>query len=365
MSRNFFYRLLIVCLLPVYAFALSLPEKYPSYAYVFAEFDVDESYIYDSSFEAFVQNNEKKTVKFYKRSLERGDMLLPMVKNRLMDDGLSDLFIYISMVESGFTSDIVSPKKAVGIWQFMPATAKHYKLQVCNALDERCDPETSTKAAMAYLRKLHKQFGKWYIAVMAYNCGEGRMAKAIKKAGTDDLSILLNPYEKYLPRETRKYIKKILLTAMVGESEILDFQSKNDSIMQVEVKGGTKLSNIAALLGMKSSRLKKLNRQYKNGLIPKEHQVYTITIPEEKMMLFYMKYEMDAEGSDKKLKSIKPHFISHYVRLGDTLEVLAKKYNSSAEEIRLANKLQDDALTLDMFLLIPVDESTFDAMMEE
>ena len=214
-QRYIFHILIFVLLWPVYAFSLSLTEKYPSYTYVFSEFDVDESYIYDSLFEAFVKKNEKNIVKFYKCSIKRGNILLPMVKSRLMDDGLSDLLIYISMIESGFTSDIVSPKKAVGIWQFMPATAKRYKLEVCSSFDERCDPDTSTKAAMVYLRKLHKQFGKWYLAVMAYNCGEGRMAKAIKKAGSDDLSILLDPYEKYLPRETRDYIKKILLLPML------------------------------------------------------------------------------------------------------------------------------------------------------
>ena len=276
-----------------------------------------------------------------------------------MDDGLSDLLIYISMIESGFTPDIVSSKKAVGLWQFMPATAKHYKLEVCNGLDERCDPDSSTKAAITYLRKLHKQFGKWYLAVMAYNCGEGRLAKAIKKAGSDDLSILIDDHDKYLPKETRKYIKKILLVAMIGEAEILDFQVKENSLsndlFQVEVKGGTKLLDIAVLLEMKLSVLKKLNRQYKNALIPNEKARYNLVIPEEKMMLFYMRYEIEEEK-----KTVKPHLLSHYVLMGDTLETLAKKFNSSAEEIRMANQLKDDALTLDLLLLIPVSEALFE-----
>ncbi len=352
--------LFLVLLLPLYAVSASLPEKYPSYAYVFSEFSVDESYIYNESFEKFVLKNEKKIRTFYTRSIERGDYLLPLVKNHLMDDGLSDLLIYISMIESGFTSDIVSSKKAVGLWQFMPATAKHYKLEVCNGLDERCDPESSTKAAIAYLRKLHKQFGKWYLAVMAYNCGEGCLSKAIKKAGSDDLSILIDDHDKYLPKETRKYIKKILLVAMIGEAEILDFQVKEKTLapdlFQVEVKGGTKLLDIALLLEMKLSALQKLNRQFKNALIPNEKARYSIIIPEEKMMLFYMKYEIEEE----KKKCVKPHLVSYYVVMGDTLETVAKKFNSSAGEIKVVNKLKEDALTLDLLLLIPVSEALFE-----
>lgn len=350
--------ILLLLSLPLSLFALSLPEKYPSYAYVFSEFGVNESYIYDSDFEAFVAQNEKRLKKFYRRVSQRGEVLLPLMKNHLIDNDLSDLLVYISMIESGLNTDIVSRKKAVGLWQFMPVTARHYKLEVCKGLDERCDPDSSTKAAMKYLSKLHRQFGEWYLAVMAYNCGEGRLARAIKKAGSSDLSRLLNPYEKYLPKETRAYIKKILLIAMIGENEILDFQSQSAGVMQVEVDGGTKLADIAELLEMKLSVLKRYNKQYKSGCIPCKRKTYMLTIPEEKMMLFYMKYERKAEK-----KVIKPHFISHYVVLGDTLESLAKKYNTDAEEIRLVNKLEDDALTLDMFLLIPVTESLFESLL--
>ena len=354
--------LLLVAFLPTLIFSMSLSEKYPSYAYVFSEFELDETFIYDSDFENFVHKNEKKIQNFYERASQRGEVVIPLVKNHLVDNDLSDLFVYISMIESGFTADIVSPKKAVGLWQFMPATAKHYKLEVCNGFDERCDPDSSTKAAMDYLRKLHKQFGKWYLAVMAYNCGEGRLSKAIKKAGSKELHILINPYNKYLPRETREYIQKILLVAMIGEGEVLDFQSRSANRVQVEVQGGTKLSSIAKLLSMKTAALQKLNRQFKKGTVPRKKKVYKLVIPEEKMMIFYMKYEIQEEINEKILK---PHFISHYVVLGDTLKNLAKEYNSTTEELMMANKLKDDALTLDMFLLIPVTESVFESYLDE
>lgn len=351
-------------LIPSYSFSLSIADKYPSYAYVFAEFGVNEDYIYDEDFERFVLHNEEKIKVFYKRSLHRGKDFLPMMKGYLMDDGLSDLFIYLSMVESGFSPAVVSSKKAVGLWQFMPATAKHYKLSVCNSFDERCDPVSSTNAAINYLQKLHRQFGKWYLAAMAYNCGEGRLSKAIKKADSDELSILLNDKDKYLPLETREYIKKILLVAMIGESTTLDFASGQymfaKELLQVEVLGGMKLGELAKLIEMKPSKLLSLNKQFKDGVIPKEKRIYKVTIPEEKMILFYLRYELPEEK-----KSIKPHLLSHYVSLGETLESIAKQYHSSTEEIKTANQLSDDFLILDTLLVIPVSQEMFEKTLRD
>jgi len=351
--------ILLMMLVSSYSFSLSITDKYPSYSYVFAEFGVDESYIYDRDFEQFVLQNEKKIKAFYTRSLSRGKDLLPMMKGYLMDDGLSDLFIYLSMVESGFSPAIVSPKKAVGLWQFMPATAKHYNLSVYNTFDERCDPISSTNAAINYLNKLHRQFGKWYLAAMAYNCGEGRLEKAIKKAGSDELSILVDDRDKYLPLETREYIKKILLVAMIGESITLDFGSGQHSftndILQVEVLGGTKLRELAKLIEMKPSRLVALNKQFKNAIVPKKNPMYKITIPEEKMVAFYLKYELPEEK-----KSIKPHLIAHNVTLGETVESIAKLYQADMDEIIISNHLEDNHLELDSLLVIPVSKKIFD-----
>ncbi|HEC45904.1 MAG TPA: LysM peptidoglycan-binding domain-containing protein [Epsilonproteobacteria bacterium] len=363
-TRHIIKAVLIFLFMPLYVFSTSLIEKYPSYEYVFSEFGIDGSYIDDVDFEVFVLHNEKKIKDFYERSMKRGDALLPMIRGNLMDNDLSDLFIYISMVESGFSPAIVSPKKAVGLWQFMPATAKHYKLSVCNSFDERCDPVSSTDAAIVYLRKLHKQFGKWYLAVMAYNCGEGRLKKAIKKANTDVLHVLLDSDAKYLPFETREYIKKILLVAMIGEGKMLDFTPINNMssayLTQVEVLGGTKLSHVAKLIDMKENELLKLNKQFRNGLIPKDKKLYNIMIPEDKMITFYLKYEIPDES-----RSIKPYLISHYVSLGDTLKELAEKYHTDIEEIKTANNLSDDALTLDTLLVIPVSQELFEEMLND
>ncbi len=319
-----------------------------------------------------IKDEVQKIKAFYKRSLSRGKDLLPMMKGYLMDDGLSDLFIYLSMVESGFSPAIVSPKKAVGLWQFMAATAKHYDLIVCNSYDERCDTVSATSAAIAYLNKLHKQFGKWYLAAMAYNCGEGCMERAIRRAGTDDLSILTDKNLKYLPRETRAYIKKLLLVSMIGENVTLDFGTGDhdgleDTLIRVDVSGGTSLKQLAKLLKMKEKQLFNLNKSFKNGLVPKEKERYKITIPIEKVYAFYLRYELPKKKQedkkiDKRTLKLKSHMISHYVALGETLESVGKLYHADSKEIMLTNHLKNDFLILDSLLVIPVSQNIFEKM---
>ena len=343
-----------------------LDTKYPSYSYVFDEFDVDESYLYDDAFITFVMKNEKKLKSFYKRSLRRGKEILPMMQGQLIDDGVSDLFIYLSMVESGFSSSIVSPKKAVGLWQFVPATARHYNLTVCSNYDERCDTVSATAAAIRYLNKLHRQFGKWYLAALAYNCGEGCVAKAIKRAGTDELSILTDASLKYLPPETRQYMKKILLVAMIGENATLGYGSKSNSVLenqmiQVDIAGGTSLKKIAKLLKMNEKKLLNLNKSLKNGVVPKDISRYKITIPMGKLYAFYLRYEEPISIKEKE-KVAKSHMVLHNIQLGETLESISKQYKAEIAEIKWANHLKDDFLTLDDMLVIPVTQNIFNTL---
>ena len=343
-----------------FIYAISLEDKYPSYTYVFNEFDVDESYLYDEEFISFVSKYEKNLKSFYKRSLRRGKEILPTMQGLLVDDGVSDLFIYLSMVESGFSTDAVSPKKAVGLWQFMPATAKHYNLTVCNSYDERCDTVSATSAAINYLNKLHKQFGKWYLAAMAYNCGEGCVSRAINRARTDELSVLTDERSKYLPHETRQYIKKLLLLAMIGENLTLGFSNdKSDNfenpLIEVDVLAGTLLKEIAALLKMEEEKLLNLNRSVKNGVVPHDKPMYKITIPIEKMYAFYLRYEQPVPQ-----KHYKSHMVSHNVSLGETLESIAKQYEADTEEIKISNHLADEFLTVDDMLVIPVKQTIFE-----
>lgn len=338
-------------------FASTLENRYTSYTYVLHEFDVDDDYLYNEDFVHFANKNEKKLKQFYTRALLRGESLLPMIQGRLLEDGVSDLFMYLSMVESGFSTHAISNKKAAGLWQFMPSTAKHYNLHVGKRYDERFDAVSATNAAITYLSKLHRQFGKWYLAAMAYNCGEGRLQRAIKKAGTDDLAVLSNDALKYLPKETRDYIRKILLIAMIGESSLMgldDVVESADGLVKVEVDRRTPIEKIAKILKMKVETLFNLNKQFKNKKIPSSQDYYMLSIPLDKIYLFYLRYEPPVHEN-----VTSSNLITHQVKMGETLESLAKLYHTNEDDIRVMNHLEYPYLTVGALLVIPVSQKIF------
>jgi membrane-bound lytic murein transglycosylase D len=122
--------------------------------------------------------------------------------------GMPTEIALLPFVESAFNPVAKSTAKAMGIWQFMPATGKDFKLTQNVFRDERRDVLQSTHAALDYLQRLHRQFGDWQLALAAYNWGEGNVAKAIKRnqaarLPTDYLSLKM-------PKETRDYVPKLM-----------------------------------------------------------------------------------------------------------------------------------------------------------
>ncbi len=371
-------------------------NKYPTYNYVLSQFGVDNNYIYNNSFNKFVIKKEKSLTRFYKNSIKRGKDYIPTFKYMLRDDGLSDLFIYMSMVESGFNPNVISPKKAVGIWQFMPSTARHYNLSVNKYIDERYNPISSTTAAIKYLKKLKKDFGKWYLAIMAYNCGEGRVAKAIKKAGSDDIVVLLDENQKYIPKETREYVKKILLLSMIGENNPynsnipLAFKFKENTIInyddegvvEVFVKRGTNLSILAQIIGVDKNILSKMNSHIKNQNSMVE-EITNITIPKNKLAQFYLLYDIDNSSEvmasalpkagakapvpsfERTLSEIKPkdeYFLSYIVENNISIYKLANEYNITMGDICKANRFLKTNLEIGEIILIPTTEEHFNTL---
>jgi hypothetical protein len=125
-----------------------------------------------------------------------------------VEEGVPLELLVVAEVESGFDPLAISPKGARGPWQLMPATAERFGLRVDGLMDERIHPERSTRAAARYLRELHAQFGNWLLALAAYNAGEQRVAKAVKRGGTRDFWQLAA--RRLLPTETQRYVPAVL-----------------------------------------------------------------------------------------------------------------------------------------------------------
>jgi hypothetical protein len=149
---------------------------------------------------------------FVRAALLRARRHLPLIKRVFKSHGIPPGLAYMALIESGFQTDPVSRAGAVGLWQFMPQTARDYGLKVAPGVDERLDPAKSTYAAARYLRNLYRRFKDWPLAVAAYNCGEGTVEALIRRTGRKTYWQLY----RNLPPETREFVAAVMAAGVVG-----------------------------------------------------------------------------------------------------------------------------------------------------
>lgn len=142
--------------------------------------------------------------------LKRANRWLPQIAEILKEEGIPDDFKYIPAIESAFLNDI-SPKDAVGFWQFRKGAAKDFNLEVTRQVDERYDPIKSTKAACKYLHRAYKKFGDWTLVAASYNRGMSGLDRALKDQKID------NYYDLMLNEETSRYVFRILAAKEIIE----------------------------------------------------------------------------------------------------------------------------------------------------
>jgi hypothetical protein len=159
---------------------------------------------------------------FLSRSFERGEPLIPMLKQELEAAKMPPLLHYLALIESGYKNTAVSTAKAAGLWQFMPATARQYGLKVAGDVDERRDNVKATRAAARYLRDLAFEFGgdALLLALAGYNRGENGVRRALKRLDDpfSDRSYWKLVEEDLLPEETAKYVPRFMAAAVAGEA---------------------------------------------------------------------------------------------------------------------------------------------------
>lgn len=152
----------------------------------------------------------------FEKYLERSEYFIPYIRPILKQAGLPEDLVYLAMIESGFNNHAKSHAKAVGPWQFISATGKRYGLMVNWWVDERRDTRKSTLAAVEYLRELYSMFNSWELAAAAYNAGESKIARGIRRYGTRDFWALAR--HRFLRQETRDYVPKIMAAAIVAKN---------------------------------------------------------------------------------------------------------------------------------------------------
>jgi membrane-bound lytic murein transglycosylase D len=285
----------------------------------------------------------------FERAFARSGRYHDMIVSILKQEGVPQDLIYLAQAESGFHPQAVSRAGARGIWQFMGSRARGYGLEHSLWVDDRQDPEKSTRAAARHLKDLYAQFGDWYLAMAAYNSGPGTVQAAVKRTGYADFWELYR--RNVLPKETRNYVPIILAMTIVtknlsqyGFSDVsMDQPIAYDS---VTITYPVDLHLVAECVDSTPARLQELNPSLLRLTTPHagsfelhlppgtkdQYQTAIATIPND--MRLWWRY--------------------HTVRPGDTLASLARSYHVTAQSITAANHLEGTELEADAKVIIPV-----------
>jgi membrane-bound lytic murein transglycosylase D len=260
-----------------------------------------------------------------------------MIVAKLQAAGLPSQLSWLPLVESAFKVNALSRASALGLWQFISSTGLRYGLERNDWIDERLDPDKATDAAIAYLSDLHRLFGDWPKALAAYNCGEN----AITRLQTRKESQYMDFWDLYgaLPNETRRYVPRLIAVLQLVEHPekfgvaLPELEPPAPASAVVPVQRAVQLEALDAALSLPGGTLSALNPELRNGATPKG--AYNLRLPAERAN--------DATAAVAKLPEYsppKPKYVTHRVRTGETLSVIAKYYRTSVSAIMRMNNLR-------------------------
>jgi membrane-bound lytic murein transglycosylase D len=285
----------------------------------------------------------------FERALARSGRYHDMIVSTLKDEGVPQDLIYLAQAESGFHPLAVSRVGARGIWQFMGSRARGYGLSHSMYVDDRQDPEKSTRAAAHHLKDLYNQFGDWYLAMAAYNSGPGTVQAAVKRTGYADFWELYR--RNVLPKETRNYVPIILAMTIVSKN--LSQYGFDDVSMEEPAKFDTVTINypvdlrlVAECVNSTAPELQELNPSLLRLTTPREGK-FDLHLPAGTKDSYQT--AIASIPTDMRL-----WWRFHTVQSGDTLASLARNYHTTAKSITAANHLDSTELEADAKLVIPV-----------
>lgn len=326
---------------------------------------------------------------------------MPIFEQALEAEQLPLELKYLPIIESALDPNAVSRSGAGGLWQFMPASAKGYGLEISSLVDERRDPYKSSKVAAKMLRDLYATYGDWSLAIAAYNCGPGAVNKAIRRAGGDPKKHDFWSIYQYLSPETRGYVPMFIAANYVMNY----YQDHNISPVlptkplvtdTVGVSSRVHFDQISKVLDIPKDELKILNPQFRAEIIPASaSKQYMLILPAQQVQAYIMSendilaYEaskyarrIDAEpgelpgvesvdGEEELLLaqrgdaddmpaeeategegprqsntdlSAKKRIVTHTVASGETINDIATRYGVTVSDIRSWNSLRRNAV---------------------
>lgn len=285
----------------------------------------------------------------------------PIFEKVLNEEGMPTDLKYLSIVESALNPSAISRSGASGLWQFMKPTARECGLKISSYVDERMDPEKSTRAAVRYLKQLYETFGNWELVMAAYNAGPGRIRSAIKRAGTDNYWEMA----RFLPAETQSYVP-----GFIAASYLMNFHTEHELIpvypemamgelITVYIYEGMSVSDVAKRSGLTVEEVRRLNPTFVRNYIPASPAGYALTLPFAAAELFNSNRSMtvpdvelanNASTTTITIDGLTYHVVTttkdYVVRSGDNLYSIAMRNKCSVRELMNWNGLHDSRLSI-------------------
>jgi membrane-bound lytic murein transglycosylase D len=274
---------------------------------------------------------------FFNQAYRLSGRYRPYIVEEMKKAGLPENLSWLPLIESGFKTKAFSKARALGLWQFIASTAYRYDLRRDRWVDDRMDPERSTQAAITYLKVLHGLFGDWTTALAAYNCGEGNVLRVIRQQHVNYLDDFWDLYPR-LPLETARYVPRFLAALhIIKDPEKYGFtdleQDESLKSEKVQVNKQMRLKDIAQGLDIPVKTLEELNPSLRYKATP--NYPYMLSVPPGTSELFLANLEQIPQW-----KPPQRAYVVHRVRFGETLSGIAMKYRVPVRHIVHANGLR-------------------------
>jgi len=289
------------------------------------------------------------------RLADRSADYMYMVVNELNRRKMPTELALLPFVESAYRNNAYSHAGAAGMWQFIPATGRHYGLKQTRSYDARLDSHQATHAAFDYLQKLHREFrGDWFLALAAYNAGEYRVQKEILK--NRRLGKRTDYWSLNLPKETRQYVPRLLAYKEIFRNPRayrvhLRGIPNSPALARIHVNKAVDLRKAAAHAGVPAKQLLALNSGFLHGITTPRFSTQIILPRRHAGRLNQVIQQLPpaADVHNKrsryaKYRGKKRRYVYHKVRSGDNLYRIARKHGTTVKKLKRLNKMSGNRI---------------------
>lgn len=373
---------------------------------ILKDLGLESSFLSEKSLLAtFDEYSSSYNINYYNNLLKKSSLNVQIVKSEIQNENLPDTVFFIPLLEASFVNQERGKNSPAGLWQIMPLTAKNLRLRNDESIDERLDLIKSTDAASSYLKKYYKKLDKWYLAILAYNSGEGNVAEGVARCALDrylelnpnmnntpsinNYKKMLNDYRvtktgfsnlydvynrfessysfeylvknnkenKYLAESSITYIKKLIAFSMITNRDLFKSIDKKAKYTLEKVKApkGIQLRSLANAINMDYNEFRNLNKHIKKETLPSDSKSYNIYIPQNKLELYNQRIftikPIKENATDTKIVETKKTNITnkpiiYIIKKGDSFESISKKYKVNLKKLKSDNNKKSNLIKI-------------------